>query len=1217
MIVSRPSTEDQMDNAINLPTTTKAITSPDKTVASTPPNSPGGLAVNTTNNDFDVDLFANDGTIGSPQSNNGAHTTTAPTNPVVTRAGGERATHNSNTGSSKNKKSKMLRVDKILCRVPSHESNISDLSASLSPNHPRGPPGVSSPTVPRRRGCNNGGNGDYDSSMNRADENIMVSLLHECGVFEPVSDLLTVVGVDAASTLGNSNPNNLGGASSSVATSANSQGPTPAASMNRNNDTNKKVMLENGRVVVANDNNVNNKKKKKSNGSYEKPAVWGVAPAPDESEDGASPNSSPARTDAGRHGGTSGYNGVLCTDDEHDVEYDNVELVLDESTLVHSSSAQQQGKSKASSKNKKKSSFRPPSLPTGRKSPAVGILRNKLGKGSSSTKKNSIFYNSSSTSEGGVSMSFNSKQRAATPPNAPLVVESKSDPRISHMYDMTHFDNDDLRPGYNSNGSGAGGGTPTSTSTSRGGTPVSFGSHSRGGTPVSMNSMGVISGEKVYVPPTIVEEEEEQQQPEAPPPKSSEKKKGKGLLKGLSFKSSGKSVKSPKQSDKKKVKDEEITPPIAEITPASLSSGNTTPKSTTPAPNLTPQDIAHAKKWKAKLDKSSGKYYYYHRETKEVKWEMPLGFAEVQAVAGSAAAGKETKEVGTKDEKVVEPVAAVVQEKENEAIGKQQADGGKDGGGKKKNKRGLSLRLKSKSAVNNNNKTEVTKSETTTKTAATTEAKGTTTTTTLEENPESKYWRATLDATTNKLYYYNKKTKEVSWEKPPGFQSKDSLPAPAPGSGENDEVEETMAMKSVAEKRKKSTWFNKKKGGGGGDKGGEKNNNMASSEGVENKAMAEEANTDEFAKYWRATSDASTGKTYYFNKKTKMVTWTKPEGFVEKERRTESAAAATNEDAKAGEIARQESGLRASPMNESAGADDGSDIDGFSNPDTPGDTGDSKPATIREDAPFDEPDAPFDEPFDEPKSPSSANPSPKRAHFKPQAASYDDEDNAEQEDSFDESHSDKMIPGSEPMYGRVKSLKSIDFNRRTQTFASQMTDTTRKAANTGNKAMGKSDADTLGSHSLTNNSSIVSEIFAYKENGGGANARDDNAEQRKTDSYGRALKQPAKSSGNSADNDLPRLPATPPRTRSHKGNNNRRYNGKRAENLGDSSLEEESFEETDRNEQDWDDDEVSALSGIGNESIESRKKRKKKRGDAKNSKNVSIFILCLCFVALL
>jgi len=43
------------------------------------------------------------------------------------------------------------------------------------------------------------------------------------------------------------------------------------------------------------------------------------------------------------------------------------------------------------------------------------------------------------------------------------------------------------------------------------------------------------------------------------------------------------------------------------------------------------------------------------------------------------------------------------------------------------------------------------------------------------------------------------------------------------------------------------------------------------------------AEKDEFAKYWRATLDASTGNTYYFHKKTKMVTWTKPEEFREKE----------------------------------------------------------------------------------------------------------------------------------------------------------------------------------------------------------------------------------------------------------------------------------------------------------------------------------------------
>ena len=81
----------------------------------------------------------------------------------------------------------------------------------------------------------------------------------------------------------------------------------------------------------------------------------------------------------------------------------------------------------------------------------------------------------------------------------------------------------------------------------------------------------------------------------------------------------------------------------------------------------------------------------------------------------------------------------------------------------------------------------------------------------VEKDTNEKYWRATVDSTTNKTYYYNKKTREVSWTKPEGF-------------GHYDE-------------------------------------------------------------HWRSAKDLSTGKTYYYHKKTKEVSWTKPDGFKERKRR--------------------------------------------------------------------------------------------------------------------------------------------------------------------------------------------------------------------------------------------------------------------------------------------------------------------------------------------
>jgi len=43
---------------------------------------------------------------------------------------------------------------------------------------------------------------------------------------------------------------------------------------------------------------------------------------------------------------------------------------------------------------------------------------------------------------------------------------------------------------------------------------------------------------------------------------------------------------------------------------------------------VTEEIITNAKKWKTSRDKSTGKTYYYHKETREVRWDKPFGFDE-------------------------------------------------------------------------------------------------------------------------------------------------------------------------------------------------------------------------------------------------------------------------------------------------------------------------------------------------------------------------------------------------------------------------------------------------------------------------------------------------------------------------------------------------------------------------------------------------------------
>lgn len=247
--------------------------------------------------------------------------------------------------------------------------------------------------------------------------------------------------------------------------------------------------------------------------------------------------------------------------------------------------------------------------------------------------------------------------------------------------------------------------------------------------------------------------------------------------------------------------------------------------------------------------------------------------------------------------------------------------------------------------------------------------------TAANDNDEVKYWRATLDPTSDKLYYYNKKTKEVSWTKPVCFSPDFNKDVTAAGESTKKQVEDTTVMSSVVEKRKK-TWFNKKdkKGADKGEKVEEKKVDKSATATLpiqqdvtdakvaqETTSATNENNVDSTVKYWRATLDASTGKTYYFNKKTKMVTWTKPEGFKEKGELTsestkkETKAAAAVEDSEQGvvdgvdaakeqvkavetaDVALQEleddaaDGDENNAVNEQLDADDMSEIEGLSN----------------------------------------------------------------------------------------------------------------------------------------------------------------------------------------------------------------------------------------------------------------------------------------------
>ena len=545
-----------------------------------------------------------------------------------------------------------------------------------------------------------------------------------------------------------------------------------------------------------------------------------------------------------------------------------------------------------------------------------------------------------------------------------------------------------------------------------------------------------------------------------------------------------------------------------------------TTTNTTTASVISDKDIKNARHWNAVYDRSTKKYYYYHKLTREVRWDKPVGFDEANSNNNTTSSIK---------------------------------------------KRSGLVGIVGKKALGSNKQGDDT------------------------GNPHQvKYWRATIDKSTNEVYYYNSKTKEVSWTMPTCLNEKDGKTSHDEKAKEEEEVK--LVERSVSTVQMINNIIGKNNVKSAEKKNPLEENNTVSvgtTEGVSNQlipapaveVVANNSNTtDDDVRHWREATDATTGKTYYFHKMTKMVTWVKPSDF--KDSHQDGTAAADGPTVDFSAPTKQHTYL-ADDLSEEAE----DDVEKMANVLLPNEQNNES-----NDVPFGEDEAPFDE---QPQKQGSRLKTSSIKQVVTVTPSQFEDDDGEQHDTFDQF---SPMPNS----GRSNNKSISDQLSRQRTYVSHAnstkSDSTKKVTNTGHiinpSSPGRNDtaAATFDSSSSINSSNIVSEITAII------------GSKKMTNNRGGGHKE--------EENDIPHIPNTSSRVQvagqtaktSSKGTSaaavggggsNRKYTSKRAENLGDSS----STDDKDEDDELWseDDDSVSALSGIGNDSIIFSTNTKKKK----------------------
>ena len=265
--------------------------------------------------------------------------------------------------------------------------------------------------------------------------------------------------------------------------------------------------------------------------------------------------------------------------------------------------------------------------------------------------------------------------------------------------------------------------------------------------------------------------------------------------------------------------------------------------------------------WKEMTDKKSGRAFYYNTKTKKTQWTKPAGDSD-----NSVKEDKKKSKTSTVDTTITsdtpqkkEPVPSTSSSTSSPWIEKTDPNSGRAFYYNKVTKKtqwekpdDFKNSKIDESATSSVKKKKKKKDKSKSKTSE-------------GENGKNDDWKEMTDKTSGRVFYYNKKTKETQWTKP--TTSDDTANVSSSNIAKN--IDTDAETKDLINKLDDSINNNN-------NNNNNKNELKPETSAKDTKATKNISSGSSNSSEWKEMKDKKSGRTFYYNKKTKKTQWTKP-----------------------------------------------------------------------------------------------------------------------------------------------------------------------------------------------------------------------------------------------------------------------------------------------------------------------------------------------------